>query len=173
MDQRGYGRTTGWEDKPYDQINDVRHRHRLNDCAHQINHDHETHTEATETTQLLQRNQFDQVVHSGVDPATTLRHEDGETIRGDGPGVCSHRVLCLVLGVELDKQRSQITIFSEMQQVLGVESVDAVLGVLVDDSVCDEQGTVRVRSATEDGTKASGPSGSAELRDEPWKRTEF
>lgn len=59
-----------------DQVSDVSDNDGLYDGREQIQEDDESHTEAAETAELLQGNQFDEVVHGRIDPAATLRHED-------------------------------------------------------------------------------------------------
>ena len=55
--------------------------------------------------------------------------------------------LRLVVREVLEQQCGQVTIFTKVQQVLHVQGVDAILRVVVDDLVADEQGLVGIRGA--------------------------
>lgn len=52
--------------------------------------------------------------------------------------------LCLVVAEVFEEKCSQVSIFTEVQQVLHVKRVHAVLRIVVDDLVGDEEGLVRV-----------------------------
>ena len=56
-------------------------------CTEQINHDDETHRETTETTELIEEDEFAEVVYCRVDPTPTLREQNLPVIWGDGVGV--------------------------------------------------------------------------------------
>lgn len=56
-----------------DQVGEVNAGSRKNDGSQQIDENDETHTETTETAEIFQRSQFNQVVDCGIDPATSLR----------------------------------------------------------------------------------------------------
>lgn len=55
--------------------------------------------------------------------------------------------LSLVVGEVFEQQGSQVTIFTEMQEVLHVQGVDAVLRVVFDDLIRNEEWLVRVVGA--------------------------
>ena len=67
--------------------------------------------------------------------------------------------LRLVRREMLQQQRRQVTIFTEVQQVLHVQCVDAVLRVVLDDLVADEQRLVRVRGTKTVERETTGQTG--------------
>ena len=94
-----------------------------------------------------------------VDPTTTLREEDA-------PGVRRHRMterMRVELGLEgrevLHNESRQETIFTEREQVLLVQGVHVRLGVLVDDTVRDDDGTSFVGGADAKEREATGQAG--------------
>lgn len=78
-------------------------------------------------------------MHGGVDPSAALRHEDCPAVGSDGPGVCAEDVLRLVLRVELQQQCREITILTQVQEVLHVQRIDSDFRVGLDDFFADEQ----------------------------------
>ena len=98
----------------------VSDRDGLNERRQQIDHDDETHGEAAETTQLIQEEQLSQVVHRRVNPTPTLREQNLPVVRSNRVGVGVPNELCLVVREVLEQQRSQVTIFTKVQQVLHV-----------------------------------------------------
>ena len=60
----------------------------LGKSRQEINHNNEPHRETTEAAQLLQENKFAKIVHSRVDPATTLRQKDLPVIGSNSEGMC-------------------------------------------------------------------------------------
>ena len=94
-----------------------------------------------------------------VDPTTTLREEDA-------PRVWRHRMterMRIELGLEgrevLHDESRQETIFTEREQVLLVQGVHVRLGVLVDDTVRDDDGTSFVGGADAKEREATGQAG--------------
>lgn len=59
----------------------------------------------------------------------------------------------------LQDQGREVSIFSEMKQVLHVQSVDPILRVVVNDLVGDEERLVRVRSAQSVDRETTGQTG--------------
>ena len=64
--------------------------------------------------------------------------------------------LGLVVWEVLEQQGCQISIFTKMEQVLHMESVDAVLRVVIDDRLGDEEWLMGVRSAESVHSEATG-----------------
>lgn len=100
-DERSIWEHRGVLDYPHDEINDVGYGHGLDDSTEQIDKDDEAHTEAAKPAELLERDQFNQVMHRRVDPSTTLGQEYREVLRSDGPGPGTEEELCFVIGVVL------------------------------------------------------------------------
>jgi hypothetical protein len=86
-------------------------------------------------------------VDGGVDPATTLREENLPVVGRDGVRVRVTDELGLERGEVLEEERREVPILSEVQQVLHVQRVDAVLGVVLDELVRDEERLVGVGGA--------------------------
>ena len=122
----------------------VCHGDRLNDGRHKIYEDNETHGETAETAKLVQEDELGQVVHRRVDPTPTLRQQNLPVIGGDGVRMCIPNELRLEVGEVLEQQGRQVSIFTEMEQVLHVQSVDTILRVVPDDLVTDEERLVRI-----------------------------
>ena len=128
----------------------------MDQSREQVNHNDEAHGETAETAKLVQENKLAQVVHSGVDPATTLRKQNL-------PVVGSHRIRVRIaneLRLEqrevLEKECREVTIFSEMQQILHMQRIDAIFRVVVDELVGDEERLVRIRGAETIEGEATG-----------------
>ena len=85
-------------------------------------------------------------MHRGVDPTPTLRQQNLPVIGGDGVRMCIPNELRLEVGEVLEQQGRQVSIFTEMEQVLHVQSVDTVLRVVPDDLVTDEERLVGIGS---------------------------
>ena len=113
--------------------------HRLNDSREQINHDDETHRETAETTELLQEDEFTEIVHRRVDPTPTLGQQDLPVVGSNGVRMGITDELGLEVREVLQQQRRHETILSEVQQVLHVQSVDTVLRVVTNDCIGNEQ----------------------------------
>lgn len=119
----------------------------MNQGGQEVDEDDEAHGKATETTQSIEEDELSQVVDGGVDPSTTLRQQDTPFIGGDGVRMSVPDELGLVVREVLKQQGRQVSIFTKMEQVLHMESVDAVLRVVVDDSLGDEEWFVGVGSS--------------------------
>ena len=94
-----------------------------------------------------------------VDPTTTLREEDAPRVR-------RHRMterMRVELGLEgwevLHDQGRQETIFTQRKQVLLVQGVHVRLGVLVNYTVRDDDGTSFVGGANAEEREATGQAG--------------
>lgn len=80
----------------------------------------------------------------GVDPSTPLGQQHAPLVGGDSVGMGVTDELSLVVREMLQEQSRQVTIFTQMQQILLVQGVDSVLGIVADDLVRDEEGFVGV-----------------------------
>ena len=120
----------------------ISHCNRLRQRRQKIDHDHETHGETTESTKLLQENEFPKIMHRRVNPAPTLRKQHLPVIRSNSIRMSVPNELCLETGEMLEEERGQVTIFTEMQQILHMQGIDAILRVVLDELVRDEQGLV-------------------------------
>lgn len=69
-------------------------------------------------------------MHGRVDPTTTLREQDLESVRHRGLALCLRNKEQLAARENLEHERRQVTVLSEQQQVLLVQSVDHVFRVL-------------------------------------------
>jgi hypothetical protein len=125
----------------------IANSHGLNQGGQEVDEDDEAHGKAAETAQFIKEDELGQVVDGGVDPSTTLRQQDIPLIRGDGVRVGVSDELGLVVPEVLKQQGCQVSIFTKMEQVLHMESVNAVLRVVVDDGLGDEEWLVGVGSA--------------------------
>ena len=124
----------------------IANSHGLDQGGQEVDEDDEAHGKAAETAQSIEEDEFGQVVDGGIDPSTTLRQQDSPLIGGDSVRLSVPDELGLVVREVLKQQGCQVSIFTEMEQVLHMESVDAVLGVVVDDSLGNEERLVCVRS---------------------------
>ena len=117
---------------------------RLNESRQEINEYDETHRETAESAETVQEDQFSQVVNGRVDPSSTLRQQDRPLVWCYGEGMSVTDELGLVHREVLQEESREVTIFTKMEKVLHVEGVDSVFGIVLDDSVGDEQGLVGV-----------------------------
>jgi len=108
------------------------------DRAEQIDEHEEAHREAAETEQLWQEQQFTQIVHRRVDPATTLRQQHAPRLGGDRACLRIRRELRLECREVLHEECREETILSEREQILLVQCVDERLSVFVNDTAGDD-----------------------------------
>ena len=86
-------------------------------------------------------------MHSGVDPAATLGQQYLPVVRSDSVRVGIPNELGLAGGEVFQEQSCQVTILSQMQQVLHVERVDPVFRIIMEELGGDEEGFVGIGSA--------------------------
>lgn len=98
-------------------------------------------------------------MHGRVDPATTLRQQNLPVIGRDGVSVGVTDELRLEEWEVLEEKRREVPILSKVQQILHVQGVDAVLRVVGDELVRDEQRLVRVRRPQAIEREATGQTG--------------
>lgn len=103
-------------------------------------------THQAETTKAGSEDELEKIVHGRVDPTTSLGEQNTPILWRSGLGLGIAHKDRLVVTKVLQHKRGQVSIFSEVQQVLGVQRVDAVLGVVVDHRVGNEQRTMCVGS---------------------------
>ena len=115
------------------------------DGGQQVKHDDEAHGETAEAAKLVKEDKFAQVGHGRVDPAATLRQQDLPVVGSNRERMGIANELSLEEREVLEQESRQVTIFSEMQQVLHVQRVDAILRIVLDKLVADEQRLVCVR----------------------------
>lgn len=99
----------------------------------QLHENDEAHTEAEDTAQVRDDNQFEQVVYGRVDPSSTLREKDSKGIGNDGLANCLRTEHHLAAREGSKHECSEITIFTEEEQVLLVKGIDNVLRVVLND----------------------------------------
>ncbi len=102
----------------------------MNDGGQEINHDDETHRETAETTEPVEEHQFAEIMYCGVDPATTLREKHLPVVRRDGVGMCISDKLSFEVRKVLEEEGGQVAIFAEVQEILHVERVNPVFGIV-------------------------------------------
>ena len=117
------------------------------DGGQQVKHDDEAHGETAEAAKLVEEDELAQIVNGGVDPAATLRQQDLPIVGSNRERMGIADELGLEEREVLEQKSRQVTILSEMQQVLRVQRVDAVLRVVLDHLVGDEERLVRVRGS--------------------------
>ena len=125
----------------------VGNRDGLDERRDQVDHDDEPHRETAESTHLLQEDKLAKIVYRRVDPTPTLRQQNLPVVWRDRVRVRVPDEECLVHREVFHDQRREVSIFSEVQQILHVQRVDAVLGIVLDDLVRDEERLVGIRSA--------------------------
>lgn len=118
---------------------------RLDERGNEINHDHESHRETAETTELVQEDEFSQIVDGGVNPTTTLRQQNLPIIWSDGVCMGVPNELRLEVGEVFQQKRREVSIFTEMEQILHVQSIHAIFRIVLDQLVRNQQGLVRIR----------------------------
>ncbi|CAF3504264.1 unnamed protein product [Fusarium graminearum] len=129
------------------QVDDIHDNDRLDNSTQEIDENDESHTETTETTKFGKRDKLDQVVHSRVNPTTSLRQEDGPRVGSNGPSLRAVEVLCLVLAVVLEEQSRKVSILTKVKQVLHVKGINTNRGVIFDNFLADEQRLTSLGSA--------------------------
>src|SRR5690606_21529996 len=108
--------------------------------------DDEAHRETAETAELVHGDKFNKVVHRRVDPSSSLGQEHLPGVGSDSPCVRVKNVLGLVLAVILEQKSREVTILTQVEQILHVERVDADCRVRVDNLSTDEQRLARLSS---------------------------
>lgn len=98
----------------------------------QLDEDDKLHTEAERSAKVAHEHQFQQVVHSTVDPATTLGEQNQELVRDDSLTDGLRDKDLLALGEGLQHQSGQVSIFTQEKQVLLVQGVHHVFRVVFD-----------------------------------------
>ncbi|KAL0769411.1 hypothetical protein CaCOL14_008719 [Colletotrichum acutatum] len=141
------------------QVDDVGDNDGLDDGGQQVDEDNKTHGETAETAELGHGDELHEVVDGRVDPATSLREEDGPGIGRNGVGVGAVGILCLVRVVELEQQRRQVSILTEVEQVLHVQRVDTDGRVGLDDFATDKQGLAALGGADAVHGETAGQTG--------------
>lgn len=128
-------------------------------CTDQIQVHKEPHRETANAAHFRQNSKLAQVMDGRVDPSTTLREQHAPRDRGHSP---SDRIR-LEFGLEcrkvLQEKRRQEPIFTQREQVLLVKRVDIGLGVLVNNTVGDEDRTTLVRGTNTVEGETSGETG--------------
>ena len=114
----------------------------MNDSTDQIEHDNESHTETAESAQPFDGEKDEEIVNGRVNPSSSLGEENRPCIWGSRPCTCVTNKLRLESVVVFQEEtklvrsregvRCEITIFTKEEQVLGVEIIDPVLRVIVD-----------------------------------------
>ena len=81
----------------------------------------------TETTHVGKEHQFSQIVNGRVDPSTTLRQQNTPRVGSNSHGVSIGDELRFVIREMLENESSEVTIFSEREQILLVKSIENTL----------------------------------------------
>lgn len=102
-------------------------------CADQFDEDNELHTEAEGSAEITNQDQFHEIVDSTVDPSSSLREKNLELIRYGGLAHSLWNEDLLSLGESSQHQSREITIFTKKEQVLLVQGVDDVFGIMLHD----------------------------------------
>lgn len=131
----------------------------MDDSGQQINHDDETHRETAETAKLIQEHKFREIVYRGIDPTSTLRKQNLPIVWCNSIGMRITNELGLEVREMFEKKRGQITIFTEMQQVLHVQSIHTILRVVLNELIRDEQWLVRVGGSETVESETTGKTG--------------
>lgn len=120
---------------------------RQDEGTDELDEDDELHTEAEGTAQVADEHELHQVVHGRVDPAAALREEDLELVRDGGFANGLRNEDLLAFGEGLEHEGGQVAVLAEQEQVLLVQRVDDVLGVVLDDVRVGEDGDPVVLAA--------------------------
>ena len=83
-------------------------------------------------------------MHRRVNPAPTLRKQHPPVIRSNSVRIGVPNGWLRLETREILEERGQVTIFTEMQEILHMQGVDAVFRVVLDELVRNERGLVRV-----------------------------
>ena len=86
-------------------------------------------------------------MHRTVDPSTTLRHEDFPAVRSNGPRLCAVDVFSLVLGMVFEKQRGQVSVLTQMEQIFHMQRINSDFSVCLDDLLTHEKWFARLGGA--------------------------
>mgnify|MGYP000032300207 CR=1 FL=1 len=104
-------------------------------------------THKTETAKTRRLNQLEEIVDCGVNPATPLRKENAPIFGRSGLSLRIPNEHSLVIAEMLEDQSCQVSVLSEVEQVLRVKSVNAIFRVLIHDRCSDEERSMRIGRA--------------------------
>lgn len=103
-----------------------------NQSTDELDEDDKLHTEAECSAEIAHKYQFEQVVHSTVDPATTLGEQYHELVGDDSLANGLRDEDLLALGERLEHQCGEVSILTQEKQVLLVQGVNHVFRVMLD-----------------------------------------
>ena len=108
--------------------------------ANQLDSNDELHTEAESAAKITNEDELHQIVDGTVNPSAALREEDVELVRHSRlTNRLWHKDL-LALGECPEHESGEVSVFSEEEQILLVEGVDNVFGVVLDNVGVGEDG---------------------------------
>ena len=94
------------------------------DRGQEVDEDDEPHREAAESAELVDEDELGQVVDGRVDPSSSLREQHAPLVRSDRLCERGSDERRLVLGEVLEEERGQVSILSEVKQVLQTEKCE-------------------------------------------------
>lgn len=104
----------------------------LNEGRQKIDHDDEAHGETTETAELVQEDEFTEIVHGRVNPTPTLRQQNLPIIWRHCVSMSIPDELRLEVGEVLQEKCGHVTIFSKVQKILHMQRIHTILRVVLD-----------------------------------------
>jgi hypothetical protein len=118
---------------------DVCHRDWGDKGRDEVDEDDEAHREAAHATEGVDEEQLKQIVDCRVDPAPSLRKQNFPAFWSCCQGSSVSDKGCLVRRKSLQQKRCEITVFSQVQQVLQVKRIDDIERERVDDRIAAEE----------------------------------
>lgn len=116
----------------------------------------EPHGEEAETAHLRQKSQLGQVVDGRIDPSTTLGKKDFPSVRSNSIAQGVRGKLHLEGREVFHHQGRKVSILSKGEQVLFVKSVDVGFGIVVDNSLGDDDRSSFIRCPKSVQTETTG-----------------
>ena len=86
-------------------------------------------------------------MHSGIDPTSSLRQKDSPIIGSNCKSVSVADELRLEQGEMLQKNRCEVTILPEVKQILHMQRIDPIFGIILDDLIGNQKRFVGIRGA--------------------------
>ncbi len=102
---------------------------REDDSTEEIDEDHKSHTETTETAQVLQEDELSQVVDGRIDPSSSLRQENGPCFWSRSAGIGIRYKLVRHCWEVFGHQGCQISILTKRQEILLVKRIDFTISI--------------------------------------------
>lgn len=102
------------------------------ECSDQLHSYDELHGETEGTTKVSYEEKLCEIVHRRVNPSASLREEYRECVGYDCLADCLGTEYHFSFGEGLEHECRKVSIFSKQKQILLVQGIDDILGVVFD-----------------------------------------